>query len=110
MKLIYSIVLIFLCATNTFAFTYSARTGNEYYSFLKSPETVDSLMAMEFMFGVIDTKITTYCIPSGVTPGQLQEIVTKYIEQQPEKRHLVAAMLIEAAIKKSFPCRTSVKP
>ena len=110
MKLISSIALIFFCTTNTFAYTYSAKTGNEYSSFLKSPEAVDSLMAMQYMEGVIDTKITTYCIPPGVTPGQLIEIVTKYIEQQPEKRHLVAAMLIEAAIKKSFPCRSSIKP
>jgi hypothetical protein len=109
MKLIYATALIFLFTNNSFANTYSPKTGNMYYSFLKSPETVDSLMAMEYMQGVVDAKITTYCIPSGVTPGQLIDIVTKYIEGQPAKRHLSAPLLIETAIKSSFPCRQSIK-
>jgi hypothetical protein len=95
---------LFLC-TNSFAYSYEPKTGNDYYGFLKSPQLVDSLMAMEYMQGVIDTKRSTYCIPSGVTPGQLKEVVTKHIEQQPEKRHLAAPLIIEAAIKKAFPCR-----
>jgi hypothetical protein len=98
-------LLFFVFSLPAFAYNYSAKTGNEYYSFLKSPQTVDSLMAMEYMHGVIDAKRSTYCIPSGVTPGQLIEVVTKHIEQQPEKRHLAAPLIIEAAIKKAFPCR-----
>jgi hypothetical protein len=105
MKATLAVLFVFFYASNVFSSGYKIKTGNEYYRFLNSPEVVDSLMAMQYMFGVIDTKFSTYCIPGGVIPGQLMEIVKRYLEQNPDKRHLAAPVLINMALNKNFPCR-----
>jgi hypothetical protein len=45
-----------------------------------------------------------YCIPSGVTQGQMLEVVTKYLEGNPALRHWDATLLVAAALKEAFPC------
>lgn len=44
------------------------------------------------------------CIPDGVTYGQLMEVVTLYITNNPQLRHTGAASLSASALQDAFPC------
>lgn len=46
-----------------------------------------------------------YCTPSGVTQGQLYDVVVRYLDDNPSIRHLSAGILITVALHKAFPCK-----
>jgi len=45
-----------------------------------------------------------YCKPKKVSVGQLNKIVTKYLNNNPEKLHLAAFPLVQLALLEAFPC------
>jgi hypothetical protein len=45
------------------------------------------------------------CIPDGVTNGQLEKVVLKYLRDNPATLHIASAYLTAAAIQEAFPCR-----
>jgi hypothetical protein len=45
------------------------------------------------------------CIPAGVDMNQIVDISKAAIKSQPERRHLVASILLAEALSRSFPCR-----
>jgi hypothetical protein len=45
-----------------------------------------------------------YCTPPNVTPGQLQKIVIKHLNEHPEKLHKSASSLVQEALFEAFPC------
>ena len=47
---------------------------------------------------------TEACIPKGVTQFQLRDVVVQYLEENPDKRHLPAQLLVYAAVSLAFPC------
>ncbi len=47
----------------------------------------------------------TSCVPDGVKPGQLKEVVSKWLQQHPENWHYRANSLVAAALEWGFPCR-----
>ena len=67
-----------------------------------------------FIGGIIEAyTFTSFCQPNGVTRGQQFAIVTKYLNDNPEKLHLPARDLIIEAINQAFPCpkdKTSTEP
>lgn len=44
------------------------------------------------------------CIPASVTPRQTRDVVMRFLQQNPEKRHKIALDLVVEAIDKAFPC------
>ena len=65
-----------------------------------------------FIHGVVDihgerTTIYGYrvCLPISVTVRQLRKIVVKWLEDHPEKRHLIAHGLVGEALSQTYPCR-----
>ena len=59
-------------------------------------------MCLGFILGVADA--LHFCIPTGVNSGQVKDVVTLYLRDHPEQRHLPASDLVTAAIKEKFPC------
>jgi hypothetical protein len=55
-------------------------------------------------------QIMSFCTPDGATHGQLVKVVLKYIRDNPDKEHLLTALLITEAFHKSFPCSDSSIP
>jgi hypothetical protein len=53
----------------------------------------------------ISRAASEYCIPDGVTQGQVRDIVVRYLDQNPTIRHGPAQILITMALKESFPCK-----
>lgn len=45
-----------------------------------------------------------FCIPQGVTFGQVQDIITAYLRNNPSTRHFAAVSLVEYALSDAFPC------
>lgn len=45
------------------------------------------------------------CIPEGVTKGQLADVVTKYLADNPAIRHGDAGNLVPEALNAAFPCQ-----
>jgi len=54
--------------------------------------------------GVVQQR--AYCIPDGVKNNQVQQIISKYLGNNPETLHMEAPMLFFAAMVKAFPCVT----
>ena len=44
------------------------------------------------------------CLPAKATAGQIRDVVVKYLNQHPERRHLPAMMSILTATVAAFPC------
>ena len=85
----------------------SVRTGGEY----------DKGTCVGYVRGVIDGTIDAwntllrsangsqpFCAPAGVTVGQEQRIVLKYIKDHPEREHLLTSALVFRALSEAFPC------
>ena len=59
-----------------------------------------------YILGAYDAVGKNYaiCIPSGVTTGQLKNVVMDWLLNHPEKRDLPAAGLVLDALLEKFPC------
>jgi hypothetical protein len=115
-----------LCPGQTATYS-SIEDGNSLAEFCKeSPkptalETLHRGMCAGYIVGVKDaeetTKISlraanmedkrrlTFCVDQRVTNGQLLDVVNKFLKDHPEVLHLSAAMIIDGALARSFPCK-----
>ena len=57
-----------------------------------------------------DLPKTFICKPYSVTSDQLADVVVKYLQRFPEKRHLTASSLIINIMQSAFPCDLKVNP
>ena len=104
-------------------------TGNEFYRQLKSDDSNENLQAYAYLYGVLDTedmfygadvfalmididknknakfKTNHFCFgDSKITYRQISDVVQKYLDANPQKRHEPANGLIRTALIESFPC------
>lgn len=69
------------------------------------------LQCLGYIQGVADAsrgenwKERSYCVPRGVLTGQMQKIVVKYLNEQPEILHYTAYILVQQALLEAFPCK-----
>ena len=70
-------------------------------------------VCLSYAMGVIDSMEAAvkdnlleplFCMPPAVTNDQIEDIVVKYVENHPEKRHLKGAAIVQAAMVQAFPC------
>lgn len=59
--------------------------------------------SLEF-FQNLDGAGKVVCLPKGVNIGQLVDIATKHLRENPEKRHYGADSIILGAWLRAFPC------
>ena len=67
-----------------------------------------------YVAGIVDfhTVVTTveaipddmFCLPENITTAQVIRVVTKYLENNPEKHHDLAGYLVVLALRESYPC------
>jgi hypothetical protein len=72
----------------------------------KVPGPVEALkegLCAGFIEGL--TYIGTFCVPSGVTSGQVVAVVVKYIEARPERMHEQFGKLAIEALRAAWPCK-----
>lgn len=83
-------------------------TGNTLLADLQASGLVSRAVALGYIKGVADVYMhVTFCPPgagSGITAGQVQDIVRNYLEINPAIRHKTAESIINDALKKTWPC------
>lgn len=80
-------------------------TGNDLLDRMDSSNNFRSGIATGYVLGVMDTMTgITICPPSGVTIGQVNDIIQKYLRDNPQHRHLAADVIVETVMKTRFPC------
>jgi hypothetical protein len=90
-------------------------TGNRIHEDCRSGNYFNRGYCGGYVTGIVDTieslqargalPANALCIPEGATKGQLVDVVIRYLEQNPERRHLEAAGLVPEAINAAFPCK-----
>jgi hypothetical protein len=92
-------------------------SGNQLYEHCAGPQKNSALeqgICGGYITGVSDAQETIggtipaahiVCVPQEVTVAQEMAIVTRYLEDHPEKRHYSAASLVLSALLVSFPCK-----
>ena len=108
-------IVAMIFAVNVFSYD----TGNQLFEDLKSDEPIRSASSMQFINGVSlgffsaetlfsnqPKRVQCAMFASGVTLGQLKDTVKKYLDQNPNERHLPATVLIMKSLAIAFPCDT----
>jgi hypothetical protein len=75
-------------------------------------ETNDLVYCLGYVTGLHDGMLVVeavrnkfYCLPDGVTTGQILSILVKYVHENPETAHERTAILFMGALKRAFPCK-----
>ena len=92
--------------------TSSFLTGNDLKEDCNQPvDAVRSSACTGYTVGIADAlaagnSINGYraCFPSGVTRGQVRDVVAHFLDQHPADRHLPAVGLTAIALSAAFPC------
>jgi hypothetical protein len=83
-------------------------TGNQLHQYCAAPENTSQNGAcfgyIVRVAGALDEKPGSYCLPTGVTGRQIEDVVKLYLQNHPEARHYSASYLVSAALKEKFPC------
>ena len=70
----------------------------------KYPGSQYDAFFLGYVMGVHERTTANTCVPSGVNNGQVAEVVRKYLQDHPEKLHLVPSDLVINAIQTAWPC------
>jgi hypothetical protein len=76
-------------------------------------EVLAHASCVSYIAGVVDVQgmrnmlgiSHTFCVPKEVPMSQLASIVLKYLKNNPEDRHGVAAAFVNGALLEAFPCK-----
>jgi hypothetical protein len=100
----------------TMACAAQADTGNELKSYCTGRSGFDSGRCHGYISGVVEWQLIIaaaqrmapikYCLPEGVTYGQIVDIVKKFMADNPDKTHWEASVIIHNAVLNAFPCAT----
>jgi Rap1a immunity proteins len=85
-----------------------AATGNSLREYCAGPyHSQKWWMCFGYIGGSLDgfrAQNIKFCIPPTSDPDQIVAVWNKFLENHPEKSHLLAAALIASAISDAFPC------
>lgn len=87
--------------------TAAAYDGNKLFEFCEKTDDVSFGFCFGYVSGVVDATFDEghYCWSApGVKSQQLKDVVTLWLRDHPEKRHLPADELVATALKEKFPC------
>jgi hypothetical protein len=79
--------------------------GNALYKRMTDESPTNQIMALGYIAGVSDLGHGEYhCTPASVTLKQTNDVVLKYLLEEPSNRHKDASVLVTVALIKSWPC------
>lgn len=82
--------------------------GNQLLDRLASTSNHQRMLALGYIMGVSDTmQGANHCPPENVTAGQLQDMVTNYLNNVPAQRHKTADTIVLQVLRGAFPCTNS---
>ena len=87
--------------------------GNGYLASCETDDAVVKVICVTYLEGIVDGQrgvwvgegqVAGYCLPAGVTTGQLEAVLLRFLTNNPEKRHIPTGVLAAMAFKQTFPC------
>ena len=107
----YAVFLLFLpCA----GLAQGIKNGNHIYSECRSDVQAEEALCIGYIAGVAEVFLAfardlpesqrPFCTAPGQTVGQLTDVVLKWLDEHPEKRHLNGSDVIALAMAGAFPC------
>lgn len=86
-------------------------TGNDLLQRMASDSPGLRSMALGYVGGVNDSLDgDVFCAPEGATLGQAVDIVRKWLTDNPQHRHMSAAVLVAVILQRAWPCRKAPTP
>ena len=86
-----------------------ALTGNELLKRCEDNDAVQRAFCVGYVIGVADMveegPSGLICVATGVSNGQLSDIVVKFLRDHPERRHYSANSLVGVALMETYPCQ-----
>jgi hypothetical protein len=79
-------------AVNAFKLLRESAAGDQEADFLQSRTNLETVV------------VGHYCIPKGVTVGQVGDVFCKFLRENPVRRQYVAALLFSTAMTEAWPC------
>lgn len=81
-------------------------SGNKLFDHLNG-EASDRIYAMGYIVGVFDTgRGVIHCPPSGVTVGQVRDMVLTFLRNNPQDRNFSGDSIVNHVLKNIWPCRS----
>ena len=112
-KIVLALFLAFSCTTALAQFI----KGNQLREWLAADDRLEngvrshidytnSASGTFYITGVAETfsVLGLLCLPNGVTTGQMQAVVSKYLKEHPEKWNNDANPIVYVALSSAFPC------
>ena len=103
MRIGWLLVIMLLVPTQALCFY---KTGNDIYASCSSPSATREFgLCIGYVAGLADAFLEekAFCPPTGVTIIQLKDVLVKYLQNNPEKRHMGASEAL-LAFDQAFPC------
>jgi len=86
------------------------QSGNDLHRDLNDSNVQLKMYALGYIVGVADSVLDiAVCIPTGVTQGQLQDVMKNYLHANPQNRDISAHVLVIAALGQHWPCANKRK-
>lgn len=92
-------------------------SGNKLYEYCRASDgTYESIACFNYIIGAADVFLGAsqfneavfgwrVCPPGGLTQGQIEDIVVRWLRENPSDRHYSAVSAVGEALATSFPCR-----
>lgn len=80
-------------------------TGNQLYASCTSSSTSERLICTAYILGSVDMgQGAGFCAPAELNGKQAEDLVVRYLRDNPQSRHLGADLIIFALFKGMWPC------
>jgi hypothetical protein len=80
-------------------------TGNRLLADMQEPVGYTRGLSLGYVMGVADAgNGVTFCLPSNVSAGQINDMVRSTLIETPAVRHLHASLIIDYVLSRAWPC------
>jgi hypothetical protein len=102
-RLLFALVAISIAPQQGFA---ASATGNALHEWCSNgnPMAIAFVTGAKDMAALVAPEPGYFCIPKGVTNGQIKDVVCKWLEDSPAERHKPAAYLTITALGQTWAC------
>jgi hypothetical protein len=82
-------------------------SGNDLHQRLTSTDVMERMYGLGYVIGIYDAYVHVAFCPkteSGITAGQINDIVKQYLNANPSRRHMQGYTLVRESLQAVWPC------
>ena len=84
--------------------------GNGLLDRMNDTGAVKPMVALGFVLGIADAfRGSEICLPANVQARQPYDLVHQWLQANPDKRHLEAAVIVLAVLSRTWPCKADLQ-